>query len=428
MKRVYTPTERKRVLIVDDDPVVASVYQHKFQNERFKVDIALDGESALENIAKEHVDLVILDLCLPGIDGVEVLKTIRARFTSEALPVIVFSNAYLPGLMPAISQAGVTRCIKKSECTPRKLMEIAHEVLTDTPIVDKDLSERFEREYQAKLVVDFFDGAPRKIAKLRDGCNAFVKLQNESRRLSELYEMQREIRFLAGAAAVTGFRKIAQLASALEALLSQLYGKPTNITSSTIRTVSQAVDLLALLLELAAKGQSAEPVTPVILVVDDEAFSRQAICSALEKANLAPLSTDDSLGAEDLLAQTHFDLIFLDVEMPGQNGLDLCTSIRHMNTNSATPVVFVTAHSDFECRAQSSLCGGSDFIAKPFLPVELAVKALTWLFKETVPPPPISTANPSVDKPNEPPASEAEQKESSEKRRNQNEAIIATHS
>jgi CheY-like chemotaxis protein len=52
-------------------------------------------------------------------------------------------------------------------------------------------------------------------------------------------------------------------------------------------------------------------------------------------------------------------------------------------------VVFVTAHVDFGSRAQSTLSGGTDFIAKPFLLVELAVKAFTWLFKES--PKPLST-------------------------------------
>jgi DNA-binding response OmpR family regulator len=69
--------------------------------------------------------------------------------------------------------------------------------------------------------------------------------------------------------------------------------------------------------------------------------------------------------------------------MPGQTGLELCVSIRAMATNRATPVVFVTSHSDFGRRAQSTLSGGNDFIAKPFLLVELAVKALIWLFKES---------------------------------------------
>jgi DNA-binding response OmpR family regulator len=67
--------------------------------------------------------------------------------------------------------------------------------------------------------------------------------------------------------------------------------------------------------------------------------------------------------------------------MPGQSGLDLCGKIRKRITNRATPVVFVTAHSDFESRAQSVLSGGNDFIAKPFLSSELAVKALSWLLR-----------------------------------------------
>ncbi len=129
---------------------------------------------------------------------------------------------------------------------------------------------------------------------------------------------------------------------------------------------------------------------PRILVVDDEIISRETICSALGQADLHAVSLDDSLAARHLLEQEQFDLIFLDVEMPGESGLDLCMNIREMPTNRATPVVFVTAHSDFGSRAQSTLSGGNDFIAKPFLLVELAVKALTWLFKES--PQPLSTA------------------------------------
>jgi len=116
-------------------------------------------------------------------------------------------------------------------------------------------------------------------------------------------------------------------------------------------------------------------------VVDDEIVSREAVCSAIEKADLRAVSVNNPMVAQGLLEKTQFDLIFLDVEMPGQSGLDLCVSIRKMPTNHSTPVVFVTAQSDFENRAQSVVSGGNDFIAKPFLPAELAVKALIWLVK-----------------------------------------------
>jgi len=244
-----------------------------------------------------------------------------------------------------------------------------------------------EAKVSAQLVADFLASAPQKLASVRTGHRAFVNSSTDESRLAQLLEMHWQVRSLADAAGVVGFRKIAHLAGALEALLIQLHDKPAKITPSSIRTIGQAVDLLAFLCEHATNYESDALVSPTILVVDDEVISREVVCAALEKAGLHAMSVESPMVAQGLLEQTQFDLIFLDVEMPGQSGLDLCASIRKTTTNHATPVVFVTAHSDFGSRAQSSLSGGNDFIAKPFLSVELTVKALTWLFKEKLPQP-----------------------------------------
>ena len=384
MKRIYTPSRIKKILIVDDDQAVASIYQSKLQRERFAVDIANSGESALLKLEVAPVDLVILDLSLPGMDGEEILKSIRLLSVVDALPVIVFSNAYVPGLMQAAVKAGVSKCVNKSDCTPHQMVEITREVLNIAALPDKTLSGQFEEEdEQAKLVADFCAGAPRRYGGLRAAHHAFIAAQKDELRLAELYEMSRQARHLAGAAAVGGFRKIAQLAGALEAMLFQLHARPAITTPSATRTIAQAIDRLAQLFDHATSPPKPEvSASPTILVVDDEIISRQAIESALKKANLAAVCMEDSIAAEVVLKETHFDLIFLDVEMPGQSGLDLCASIQKMATNSTTPVVFVTCHSDFANWARTSLSGGKDFISKPFLPVELAVKALTWLFEQ----------------------------------------------
>jgi len=156
---------------------------------------------------------------------------------------------------------------------------------------------------------------------------------------------------------------------------------------------------MALLVDRVANSQDQIATSPKILVVDDEVISREIVCSALGKAGLHAKSLDDPLASQRLLEQEHFDLIFLDIEMPGQTGLELCLKIRGMESNCATPIVFVTSHSDFGSRAQSTLSGGNDFIAKPFLLVELAVKALTWLFKES--PRPLPTASMQISLPAE---------------------------
>jgi CheY-like chemotaxis protein len=395
MKRIYTPVRKKTILIVDDNQTVIQMYQEKFQSHAFKVEVAGTAHQAMQWLKKDPVDLVILDLCLPGMDGVEVLKNIRLEFTAQVLPAIVISNAYLGRLGQAALEAGATRCLTKAESTPAEMLKFACELLdvghfsradTTLDVVDGDagqiLASQTGLEFQDKVVATLLTNAPEMLAKLRAGHQAFARAKQEDLRGTELFEMHRLVRSLAGSAGFLGFQKIGRMANALEGLVIQLRVDPTKITPSVIRTVAQAIDALASLFDQAAHSQPEELTPARILVVDDEAISRETICSALGKADLSAVSLDDSLAARQRLEQEPFDLIFLDVEMPGESGLDLCVNLREMATNRVTPVVFVTSRSDFGSRAQSTLSGGNDFIAKPFLLVELAVKALTWLFKE----------------------------------------------
>jgi PleD family two-component response regulator len=171
------------------------------------------------------------------------------------------------------------------------------------------------------------------------------------------------------------------MADALEALLKELYEKPKNMNPSTLRTVASAVDFMGVLFDQNALADKQNLPPAHILVVDDEAISRRAVTYALEKAKLKSVNVEDPVAAYDMLAERKFDLIFLDVDMPGMNGFELCTKLRTLPAHKKTPVVFVTSLNDFESRANSTMSGGNDFIAKPFLFMELAVKALVYVLR-----------------------------------------------
>jgi DNA-binding response OmpR family regulator len=66
------------------------------------------------------------------------------------------------------------------------------------------------------------------------------------------------------------------------------------------------------------------------------------------------------------------------------NGYELCSKLRTLPAHGKTPVVFVTGLNDLESRANSMMSGGTDFIAKPFLFMELAVKALVHALRGRV--------------------------------------------
>ncbi len=78
----------QRILVVDDEPSIRKIVRHALTDVGFEVLTADDGDSALKLVETEKVDLVVLDLMLPGIDGLEVCKRIRAE---RATPIIILS-------------------------------------------------------------------------------------------------------------------------------------------------------------------------------------------------------------------------------------------------------------------------------------------------------------------------------------------------
>lgn len=78
----------KHILIVDDEPTIVEVVQLYLQREGFEVTTAADGQAALAAVARRRPDLMILDLMLPHIDGLEIIRQVRA---SGALPIIMLT-------------------------------------------------------------------------------------------------------------------------------------------------------------------------------------------------------------------------------------------------------------------------------------------------------------------------------------------------
>jgi DNA-binding response OmpR family regulator len=79
----------QRVLVVDDDPTVSDVVRRYLEREDFSVRLAGDGRSALDAYRQERPDLVVLDLMLPGIDGLEVCRRLRTQ--DPTLPIIMLT-------------------------------------------------------------------------------------------------------------------------------------------------------------------------------------------------------------------------------------------------------------------------------------------------------------------------------------------------
>lgn len=113
--------EDLRVLFVEDDPTVAQLYKLKLELDGYRVDVASDGELALEMARRSLPDIIFLDIRLPKLDGIAVLEALRADPMTSAVPVVILSNHDEKELVDRGAKLGALDHLIKSQTTPAKL-------------------------------------------------------------------------------------------------------------------------------------------------------------------------------------------------------------------------------------------------------------------------------------------------------------------
>jgi DNA-binding response OmpR family regulator len=81
-----------KILLVEDDPMVVRMYQRKFANEGYNLALAFNGEEGLTAIKKERPDLILLDVMMPKMSGLEMLKIVKADAQYKNLPIVMLTN------------------------------------------------------------------------------------------------------------------------------------------------------------------------------------------------------------------------------------------------------------------------------------------------------------------------------------------------
>src|SRR5258705_9948628 len=89
----------KTILIVEDDQILLEMYRDKFQVSRYGVITGLNGEDGLAAALRHHPDLILLDLAMPKMDGMTVMKKLREDQWGNIVPVIILTNLNLDGRM-----------------------------------------------------------------------------------------------------------------------------------------------------------------------------------------------------------------------------------------------------------------------------------------------------------------------------------------
>ena len=122
--------KKKLILIVEDDPVLSRMYGEKFNFEGFDVVIAKDGEEGLEIALGKEIDLILLDIMLPKISGVDLLEKMRKDSKGKNIPVIALTNLADDKERGRALKLGVKEYLVKAMQTPDQVVEKVKKYVT----------------------------------------------------------------------------------------------------------------------------------------------------------------------------------------------------------------------------------------------------------------------------------------------------------
>jgi CheY-like chemotaxis protein len=291
------------------------------------------------------------------------IQAIRKRKAAEREEEFIKSVVQQPTVVTLLSDL-------KQRLDPGETLPEAHAAVCKTDSQKANEAELMEAAMQV------FESAPLLFSQLRKRFGEIRRNTDPTTQLKSLEEFSQEIRPSNMAAQIPALRSHRLLAIALEGFLKQLSAREDNLTLWRIQLASEALNLLDdLCVPNLAPDLATKPLIR-LLVVDDDAVSRHAMVFALRKVFREPDLAGGGEQALELANKNTYDVIFLDIDMPGMDGFELCEKIRKTSINKKTPIVFVTSHNNLESRSKLVTKGAQDLIGKPYLPAEITLKAL----------------------------------------------------
>jgi putative two-component system response regulator len=135
--------------------------------------------------------------------------------------------------------------------------------------------------------------------------------------------------------------------------------------------------------DLATGGRSGDPLTAewaaTVLVADDDSTARRVLGRILETAGYTVIHAEDGSTARQLVRDEMPDLLMLDINMPGTDGVDLCREVKSDPRTSLVPVIHVTGSIGREDRLAALRAGSDEFVAKPYDVEELLTRVRSLL-------------------------------------------------
>lgn len=344
-------TSAAKILVVDDEVTAGRSIEKILARKGFKVDLALSADDGLNKLEKELFELVLLDIMMPQVNGIQLLGIIKERWPHLG---VVMVTGY-PSIETAVetTRLGAFDYIAKP-FTPDELREKVDEALEETAsakVIPIHLGKGGTLTAfcpTGKMECDIY-GKKGKSCKTKEGvCPKIKKAQSKA---------QGRPRMLA--------EEIGQ--SAIDIDLPFDYDEVAKYASPAY---AKALDSSGMpLVNWEDVPEELPVVLPEILVIDDEVVVGNSVRKILKPRGYHVEHAETPGVAMEILSERPVDMILLDMKIPGVRGLELLEIIRE--EHPIIPVIMITGYATVETAVESIKLGAADYVPKPFTPDEL---------------------------------------------------------
>jgi two-component system, cell cycle response regulator len=420
--------QMKKILVVEDNALNMKLVRGLLGLGPYRMLEAVDAEDALAIAGRELPDLILMDIQLPGMDGLTATRKLKADDRLGHIPVVALTSYAMAGDETKAAQAGCNGYITKPIDTRSFIGKLeaffspnpsAETAEADPTISDRPTATRVRRQPLVLLVDDEPKNVKLLAAKLagqpytiRSAFNGADALEMVSRHEPDLilldvmmpgmdgYEVTRRLKADEKSRAIpvimiTALDGSEDKAKGMAVGAEEFLTKPVN-TAELLARIGSMLKLKQFKEQLTSRHESkfqfghaavnTEGITEAsmsrVLLVEDDAMDIKLLEPVLSQLSGELRVASSAEAALEIIEAGGVDLLLLDVMLPGMSGFDLCQRLKRDPEHQDIQVVLITCLDDLESRIKGVELGADDFLVKPVECRELAARVKVLLEKK----------------------------------------------
>jgi CheY-like chemotaxis protein len=385
------------VVIVEDDKNFADILQDYAKEHGYKSVIVHEGTHAAQIVKEQMPDAVILDIMLPGKDGWQILREIKADEATQNIPVHLMSAG--EAAANKVRKEGAISFMKKPINT-ETLDKLFNDMMSQSGVQFKQILLVEDHEAQSQALKDLMQKQGINVDQAFTGEQAFTMLNQNDYQCVILDLNLPDISgldLLDKVKAIDRFAELPVIINTAMELDKTSVNRLMQYANAMVMKTNKSADRLIDEVNLFLHKVSSVPVSAVakpfttprgkdmlkgkkVLIVDDDMRNIFALSSALQQYDLiVEIANDGDEALEKLEATPDVDIVLMDIMMPKMDGYEATRHIRKQNKWNKLPVIALTAKAMKEDREKCLAAGANDYITKPIDMDRLISLMQLWL-------------------------------------------------